>query len=128
MCLVSPIIAEYKSMALLGSVITKNMDCNSIYGGNPAKDITDKIGRPWKTTLTLDEKLNTAQNLVLEYTRENKKFNMEQIKIVLEYPNYLETDVTYYNITDRTYTKLNTINEIQFNKWLFKYKAKFIPK
>ena len=30
-------------MALVGSVITKDMEANHIYGGAPAKDLTDKM-------------------------------------------------------------------------------------
>lgn len=43
-CLVSPIRAKARSMAMLGSVVTKDMDHNRIYAGTPAKDITDKVG------------------------------------------------------------------------------------
>ncbi len=42
-CIVSPIIANDKSMA--GSVITKTMEYYHIYAGSPAKSIiSDKIG------------------------------------------------------------------------------------
>ena len=37
------ILAKDKSMALVGSVITSDMEENHIYGGSPAKDLTNKI-------------------------------------------------------------------------------------
>ena len=43
-CIVSPIIAEDKSMALAGSVITKNMKYNEIYAGTPAESVSFKMG------------------------------------------------------------------------------------
>ena len=42
--IVSPITAEDKSMALVGSVVIKDMKYNTIYSGSPAKAISDKIG------------------------------------------------------------------------------------
>lgn len=46
----------------------------------------------------------------------------------MEYPDILSEDFTYYNVSDRTYTKRNTEQEIALNKWLFKYKSKFVPR
>lgn len=126
MCLVSPIYAKKKSMAFLGSVVTKDMEENHIYGGNPAKDLTDKIGNPWKE-ISMDEKMKNIYNYLYEYKKENINFDIDSVSFVEQYPSMLN-DRTYYNLTDRTYTKHNTQSEIQFNKWLFKYKAKFIPK
>lgn len=123
MCLVSPIKASHKSMAMLGSVITKDMLCNTVYGGNPAKKI-DKIESQYYLT-TVDEKYYSMVNHLSGYS---KIGNIEGIEIIDKYPDNLESGVTYYNVSERTYTKLNTENEVNFNKWLFKYKAKFIPK
>ena len=125
MCLVSPIKAENKSMAMLGSVITKNMELNHVYGGNPAKDLTEKIGVPWND-ISIDKKMADMTSNMLEYYREDPSFDIDSIHIVEEYPEKMD-DRTFYNITDRTYTKKHSLNEVKFNKWLFKYKAKFIP-
>ncbi len=43
-CLVSPIHAKAKSMAMLGSLVTKDMEANRTYAGTPAKDMTEKLG------------------------------------------------------------------------------------
>jgi len=126
MCLVSPIVSHNKSMAMLGSVITKDMDYNSIYGGNPAVNITDKLGSQF-IEKSVDEKLISVSNFIEEYKSINNLINLN-VKVVTEYPSDIDNDFTYYNVSDRTYTKRNNKSEIELNKWMFKYKSKFIPK
>lgn len=43
-CIVSPITAADKAMAMVGSVITKDMRYNEIYAGSPAISVSDKMG------------------------------------------------------------------------------------
>jgi acetyltransferase-like isoleucine patch superfamily enzyme len=126
MCLVSPIIAHDKSMAMLGSVITKDMNLNTIYGGNPAIEISSKMGLQFEEN-TIDRKIELFNNHVMEYSQLHNISDLN-ILLVQEYPEHLDNHITYYNIADRTYTKTNNANEVAFNKWLFKYKSKFIPK
>jgi acetyltransferase-like isoleucine patch superfamily enzyme len=126
MCLVSPIVAHDKSMAMLGSVITKDMNSNTIYGGNPAIELSSKLGFQFKER-TIDEKIELFNMHVREYIQMHNISDLN-ILLVKEYPEYLDNHITYYNIIDRTYTKTNNAAEVAFNKWLFKYKAKFIPK
>lgn len=45
----NPVWCESKSVAMTGAMVVSDMEHNSIYGGVPAKDLTEKIGRPWKT-------------------------------------------------------------------------------
>jgi acetyltransferase-like isoleucine patch superfamily enzyme len=126
MCLVSPITAKDKSMAMLGSVITKDMEYNSIYGGNPATNLTSKLGNQFKEK-TIEKKAQSFREHLSEYIKlyAPTDFNIE---LVYQYPTNMDEHTTYYNISNRTYTKRNTKNEIEFNKWLFKYKSKFVPK
>ena len=56
-CIVSPINALDKSMALVGSVITKDMDFNTIYSGVPAQAISHKIG-PQFIEIDIETKFN----------------------------------------------------------------------
>jgi len=126
MCLVSPIVAHDKSMAMLGSVITKDMEANSIYGGNPAIDLTLKLGSQFEDR-TIEQKIESFSEHLTEYI---KTYNPSElnVKAVTEYPDHILDTVTYYNLSDRTYTKTNNDAEVAFNKWLFKYKSKFIPR
>ncbi|MBE7454043.1 MAG: hypothetical protein HS111_35925 [Kofleriaceae bacterium] len=43
-CVVSPVVAHDKSMAMVGSVITRDMAANRVYAGAPAVDVTAKVG------------------------------------------------------------------------------------
>lgn len=122
-CIVSPIVAKDKSMALVGSVITKDMNYNEIYAGSPAKSITNKVGFQFNE-VTIEEKYNK----MLAYL-EQSNFDKSRIKIV---KNVSEIDldnkyVTYFNVSDRTYTKRGSGLEIDFMKFLLPDKAKFIP-
>ncbi|MFN6083080.1 MAG: acyltransferase, partial [Bacteroidota bacterium] len=64
-CIVSPINAHDKSMAMVGSVVTKDMEYNQIYAGSPAKSISDKIGFQFKE-VTVEEKLVKMMGYLIE--------------------------------------------------------------
>lgn len=114
-CIVSPIKVEEKAMALVGSVITKDMKANHIYGGSPAKDLTDKIG-PQFENRTSSEKAKVLQNLIDEFEIENPKF-AGMLKIVYSESEMLKnTEKTYFNISNRTYTKKLNDAEVAFMK------------
>jgi acetyltransferase-like isoleucine patch superfamily enzyme len=116
-CVVSPIIAEDKSMALVGSVITKNMEFNHIYGGSPAKDLTDKI-TPQFREITIHERRKIMSQFKLS----------EKIKLIENDSEIISDEFSYFNIVDRTYTKKGTDEEILFMKDLQNKLIKFIPK
>jgi acetyltransferase-like isoleucine patch superfamily enzyme len=119
-CIVSPIIAKDKSMALVGSVITKDMEENHIYGGSPAKDLTGKIPSQFKK-ITLDEKYEKMKNHYMSFG------SPENIKIITEISEIQDENISYFNASDRTYTKRLSENEISFMKYLLPTKAKFTP-
>lgn len=124
-CIVSPIVAEDKSMAMAGSVITKDMKYNEIYAGSPAKSISDKVGFQFIEN-TLEHKLETMNNYLQEFEYAlNKK---STIKIVTSTENVNKMDeFTYFDISTRKYTKKLNEEEILFMKFLLPAKAKFIP-
>lgn len=125
-CLVNPVNVAPKSVAMLGSVVVKDMEFNHVYGGNPAQDITHKMGVPWEDEVDLGEKLKRVESLV-EHGRQ--KFGLDiddhDYRVVVGMPEELEPGVTYYDVDSRTYTKTNYIGEVQLNKWLFSARAKF---
>ncbi|MFN5544689.1 MAG: acyltransferase, partial [Bacteroidota bacterium] len=69
-CIVSPINAQDKSMAMVGSVVTKDMEYNQIYAGSPAKSISDKIGFQFKE-VTVEEKLAKMIGYLIEANADN---------------------------------------------------------
>jgi acetyltransferase-like isoleucine patch superfamily enzyme len=119
-CIVSPIKAEDKSMALVGSVITKDMKSNHIYGGSPAKDLTGKI-KPQFTEISLDEKISKINEHYVEFG------SPKSIKIISDISEISDDHLTYFNVSERRYTKRLTQEEISFMKFLLPTKAKFIP-
>lgn len=120
-CIVSPIEAKDKSMAMVGSVVTKDMEFNSIYAGSPAKSISDKIGFQF-----IDKSIEEKYEKMLEYLAQWNG-NANHIQIVKEFEENLDDTITYFNVSDRTYTKRLSDHEISFMKFLLPDKAKFIP-
>lgn len=122
-CIVSPIVAEDKSMAMAGSVITKDMKKNEIYAGSPAKSISDKIGLQFKD-VSIQDKL-IKMNLYLKEW--NSSSNSIRIVSNISEIDFSSENVTYFNVSDRTYSKRGTSDEISFMKYLLPAKGKFTP-
>lgn len=121
-CIVSPIIAEDKSMALAGSVVTKNMLFNTIYAGSPAKSISEKAGGQF-IEVSVEDKMNKMKKYLQEFQP-----STQQIKIVdSEKEINFNDDISYFNVNNRTYTKKQSDIEIAFMKFLLPAKAKFTP-
>jgi acetyltransferase-like isoleucine patch superfamily enzyme len=116
-CIVSPITAHDKSMALVGSVITQDMEFNKIYGGSPAKDLTGKIP-PQFTPLSILEKRNIMSQFILPH----------DVKLIESDGEIMdEHNISYFNIITRKYNKRSTPTEIQFMKELQSKLIKFTP-
>jgi acetyltransferase-like isoleucine patch superfamily enzyme len=120
-CIVSPIIAEDKSMAMVGSVVTKKMEYNQIYAGSPAKSLSEKIGCQFQE-VSIDEKVERMNQYIKEAGVE------ESIRIVTSmYEMNLDDDFTYFDVASRTYTKKRSAAEVKFMKFLLPEKGKFVP-
>jgi len=116
-CIVSPVIVKDRSMALVGSVITKDMEEGHIYGGSPAKDLTDKIPSQF-TDISIEEKLKIINAIP----------RPDNIHIITSDSEILNETDSYFNIVTRTYTKRGTSDEVSFMKSLQSNLIKFIPK
>lgn len=123
-CIVSPIKAADKSMAMVGSVVTKDMHYNEIYAGSPAKSISDKIGFQFKE-VSIDEKLTKMNHFLNEWNGDKSK-----ISIIRDYNEILnfQEHISYFNVSDRTYYKTKSEAEVSFMKFLLPARAKFIPR
>lgn len=124
-CLVSPVDVGERSLAMLGSTITKNMLPNTIYAGVPAKDMTSKMGRPWVERSSVD-RLSLFHAHLHEYLTLHQ-LSSAPVVGVAEFPTIMNDDVTYFNVMTRTYTKRSTSNEINFMKWITSWRARFVP-
>ncbi|WP_185957367.1 hypothetical protein [Gracilimonas mengyeensis] len=121
-CIVSPITAADKSMAMVGSVVTKNMEENHIYAGTPAKSISDKIG------FQFNEVSNEEKRKKLTEYMEQAGVSEDKIKIVESTSAFnFEDDISYFDVDSRTYTKKRSLDEINFMKFLLPEKGKFTP-
>lgn len=120
-CIVSPITAEDKSMAMVGSVVTKDMEFNTIYAGSPAKAISEKIGPQFKIP-SVEMKLK----LMKQYL-ESAGLKDSSIKIVSTVNDIKQDGNSYFAVSSREYLKTGSEEEIKFMKYLLPEKAKFVP-
>lgn len=123
-CIVSPIHAKSKSMAMVGSVITKDMEVNTIYGGSPAKSLSEKLG-PQFYERTYLEKLKMFDEKLKSWNF--YKVYGDKIKAVQNYNFEFQDGTIYFNLTNRTYTKKGLEFEFDFMKYLLP-DFKFTPK
>lgn len=119
-CIVSPITAQDKSMALVGSVITRDMEYNHVYGGSPAKDLTGKIKSQFKE-VSVEEKYLIMNSHLKNFENTNK------IKIIRDKSEIVDDEISYFNVSDRKYTKKLSDIEVKFMKYLLPTKGKFTP-
>lgn len=122
-CIVSPIVAQDKSMALVGSVVTKDMNFNEIYAGSPAKSISDKIGFQFNET-PVDEKFNKMMSYIKQWNGKSDNIRIIRSSEEVDINN---VNISYFNVLDRTYTKTGNDDEVSFMKFLLPDKAKFVP-
>jgi acetyltransferase-like isoleucine patch superfamily enzyme len=125
-CIVSPIVAQDKSMALVGSVIVKDMMYNEIYSGVPARSISYRIGNQFDDVSTNQKyKVMNAHLVDFKKIYVHDVNSIEIVKESIDIRN--KKDVTYFVASERKYTKRSTEEEIAFMKYLLPEKAKFIP-
>lgn len=120
-CIVSPITAHDKSMALVGTVITHDMKYNTIYAGCPAQEMTHKLGCQFQTVA-----IDTKMQLMQQYLRESG-VNSENIVIVHTMDDFKDDHKTYFALEQRCYTKRQTLDEIKFMHYLLPHRGKFVP-
>lgn len=123
-CIVSPIHAKRRAMAMAGSVITKDLEENRVYAGVPAVDITDKMG-PQYTEVSLEEKLARLEGKITEFYEANP-WAPKTIQAVSSPPVDVGEE-TVFDVATRTYNKRRTPEEIAFMKHLL-MTIKFYPR
>lgn len=115
-CIMSPIRMAPRSMALAGSVLTKDTLPNHVYAGTPARDVTDKMG-PQFEDRTAEEKTRRLVDVVQAFERRHPKFAGF---MGVATPDQLlpkgNSHVTWINAATRTYTKRLTEAEVTFRK------------
>lgn len=123
-CIVSPVTAKKRSMALAGSVVTKDMEENHIYAGVPATDVTERFG-PQFQEVKLEEKRRIMERYLEEFISLYKP-PVNRIRIV-DKVDPSQKDYSQFSLTERMYMKTYYSEEVQFMRFLHPTKAKFLP-
>jgi acetyltransferase-like isoleucine patch superfamily enzyme len=112
-CLVSPVTVEEKSMAMLGSVVTRDMLFNRVYAGVPAKDISDKVGCQF-SDIDVDKKHEALHIMLQDFFAQYPRYR-DQIKIIRRESETI-ANICCINISNRTYQKTLSEAEVTFFK------------
>ena len=114
-CTSAPAEHGDRSMAMVESNLTKSMPPDTTWGGNPAKDLTERLGPPFS--------LSSQADRLLDLT--------ERIDAFLErYPTVdygeVSTIVDRMDLEARTYAKTGAPTEVLLMRYLLP-EAKFVP-
>jgi len=126
--IVAPLRAKARSTARHGAVISNElMEENQVYEGNPAINVTEKRLSAYYKTFTSEEKVAILRDLIEQFRRE-KKIKGSELQACIKLPEDPDPNVSYFSVSDRTYTKRNRAQEIDFMSWLLSSnRAKFTP-
>lgn len=103
------------SVALTESNVTKPMESNHVYGGNPAKDLTEKIGTPYEFTVPEARHMFFSAK-VEAFMRRNPDLDANEILKI----------TANFNPVTRLYFKTNDPVEVKLMKFLLP-EMKFAP-
>lgn len=132
------------TVVLPGSIVTKSTKKKHIYGGIPAKDITDKV-KPY-IEISKEEKFRLLEKWVNDFIiihpdYQNKihvirdgdlsKININNDCVVftdfIPNINQLNNDITLFDIISKKYIKRRNKIEVDIVKYLIGHKARFLP-
>lgn len=142
---VAPVRIGAKALVLAGSVVTRDLPGNRTYGGNPAADLTDKLGAPYSER-SVEEKFAALCDKLLEYhaaLRQARGINDTMLDdefaaqehagalrlggITVTMVELPEDGTSIFDVRDRTYSKLRTPEEVGFMHFLLPL-VKFYPR
>lgn len=113
-CTTNPVWCEPYSVAMTSSQVVRDMKRNRVYAGNPAVDITDKMGPPWKKT-----DLAERQRI---FEKKLKQFHQRTGASTREISDLADR----FDLVWRVYDKQNDPREVQLMKFLLP-ECKFTP-
>lgn len=121
--IVGPIHAQAKSMLMTGSVAVKDMLENHIYAGTPAKDVSERFGVQFDSV-----ERTKREQMFSELKRQfEAETNIDTNQFVSVEVFSGSTDVTEFNLMERSYKPRRTEDEFAFMKFMLYDKAKFVP-
>ncbi|MCO4764097.1 MAG: hypothetical protein KC502_21480 [Myxococcales bacterium] len=113
-CIVSPIEVGERAMALVGSVLTRDMLPNHIYGGSPAKDLTSKIGNQFAERTT-GEKVVHLRQIIAEFEASHPE-HAGMLQAAHDGGEIRDDERTWFDLSNRTYTQRYSAAEVAFLK------------
>ena len=112
-CIVSPVEVGERSMAMVGSVVTHDMEPNHIYAGVPAKDVTEKLGTQFQPR-TVEQKAAKLQEILDAFLAEYPE-HRPHLRVVKDASEIVQ-GVTCLDVSRRVYTQTRSIAEVAFLK------------
>jgi acetyltransferase-like isoleucine patch superfamily enzyme len=112
-CVVSPVEVGERSMALAGSVVTRDMLANHVYGGVPAVDLTDRIGGQFEER-SVGAKAAKLRELIDAFTTRHPGYDGKLL--VATSPEEIRPGVCCFDVSRRVYTKTYSEAEVAFLK------------
>jgi acetyltransferase-like isoleucine patch superfamily enzyme len=123
-CIVTPIHAASRSMAMVGSVVTRDMEANRVYAGVPAKDMTDRFGPQFSARPAAERRAMLERHLEMFYQRVRPR--QRRLEIV-DHFDPSRPDISQFSLGERRYLKHLYPEEVAFMHFLLPTKAKFLP-
>jgi acetyltransferase-like isoleucine patch superfamily enzyme len=123
-CIVSPIVAHDRSLAMVGSVITRDMEENHVYAGCPAKDVTDKLGPQFQPS-SVEQRVTYMKARLEEFAARSPDWKPGELGLAVSGVVVVAGE-TLFDVADRTYNKRRTETEVAFMRFLLP-DAKFTP-
>lgn len=134
-CSVAPVTIGARSLLLAGSVLTKDMADDQSWGGNPASDLTDKLGSPFAAVDAVSKYRRLCALLDRFMAGEAKLQSGESLPdpgnssawpadghtregIMLTHSGLRDPRYSVFDTADRSYSGLDTAQEVAFMKWL----------
>ncbi|MEZ5339272.1 MAG: DapH/DapD/GlmU-related protein [bacterium] len=134
-CSVAPGSIGARSLLLAGSVLTKDMPADSVWGGNPARDMTARMGPPFEPRTPLEKYRIMCALLdrfcegapdqqpgdALPASDEPGPWpedGYERDGILLTHNGLRHPMYSVFDTSDRSYSALDTETEVRFMRWL----------
>jgi len=125
---VAPVNIGAKSLVLSNAAVTHDIPPNRVYGGVPARDLTEKMGAPFEE-ISAAEKLERLrrkfEEFKIEMAAQGRALDFSKIRLTDGAPCEIAGVSTFSTLT-RTYSKIGTEEETAFMRFLIP-QIKFYP-
>ncbi len=112
-CVLSPVRVGERSMAMVGSVVTRDMLPNHIYAGVPAEGVSDKLGFQFEKR-TVDQKAAKLQELIDAFFQIHPEYRGQLL--VIRSQEQKREGICCFDVSRRTYTRTYSPAEVAFLK------------